>query len=31
MGLAATRASDEQRTVKLDDLNGWEELCSYLQ
>ncbi len=31
MGLAATRASDEQRTVKLDELNGWEELCSYLQ
>lgn len=30
MGLAATRASDEQRTVKLDELNGWEELCAYL-
>lgn len=31
MGLAATRASDEQRTVKMDELHGWRELCSYLQ
>jgi predicted dehydrogenase len=30
LGLAATKSSDTQTTVKLEEVAGWKELCSYL-